>query len=115
MKDIYNKSIVNYNQFIIDNLPLRKKVHSKKIYYNSNCTKHCKSMHICLDSYDKSKSLRTMAMHDLPQKETTCYYYLDIKNNRVVKLKEYHDKIIYNQVYHGTKSQAQKKLDRLVK
>lgn len=115
MKNIYSKDIVNYNQFVIDSLPLRKKVNTKKIYYNNSCSRKCKAMHITLDAYDKARCLRTMAMHDLPQKETSTYYYIDLENKKVVKLKEYHKAIKYSQVYHGTKTNAQKRLNNLLK
>ena len=121
MKNIYNKDIVNYNEFVIDSLPLRKKVNSKKIYYTNACSRKCKSMHITLDAYDQARCLRTMAMHDLPQKEITCYYYLDIENKKVRKLKEVvryyrkHNLTINSElVYHGKKSQAMKKLEMLI-
>ncbi len=115
MKNIYSKDITNYQEFLIDSLPLRKKVNSKKIYYNSSCSRKCKSMHITLDAYDQARCLRTMAMHDLPKKETSTYYYIDLENKKVVKLKEYHKNIIYSQVYHGTKTNAQKRLYNLLK
>ena len=115
MKNIYSKDITNYQEFLIDSLPLRKKVSSKKIYYTNACSRKCKSMHITLDTYDQARCLRTMATHDLPQKETTCYYYLDLESKKVIKLKEYHKNIIYSQVYHGTKTNAQKRLNNLLK
>jgi hypothetical protein len=55
-----------------------------------------------------------MAMHSLPPKETSIYYYLDIESKKVRKLKEYHKKINYNNVYYGTKSNAIKKLNKLL-
>ena len=97
-----------------DNIPLRTSVPKYCVYYHAPASKKCKSMHITLDAYDQAKIKRTMYMHQA-RKEQPCYYYLDIDNARVVKLREYHGGVIkHNQVYHGVKSQAVKKLNKML-
>lgn len=105
----------NVKQLDIDNRPLRTKCYSRNIYYDRPASRKCRAQHITLDRYDQAKQLTTFARREIPKKEQSCYYYLDIDNARVVKLREYHGGVIkYNQVYHGVKSQAVKKLNKLL-
>lgn len=104
----------NFKQLQIDKLPLRKSAPSISKFYHAPASKHCKSQHITLDNYDQAKQLRTFAMYGVPKREQTCYYYLDIENKKVRKLREYHKTIIYSQVYHGTKTGANKRLKKLL-
>lgn len=113
MMSIYERQ-PNVKQLSIDNLPYRKSVNSRKVYYDKPASRKCKCMHITQDYHDRAKHLKTMAMHDLPIKETKIFYYLDIENKKVVKLKEYHKKVIYDLVYYGTKSNAIKKLSKMI-
>ena len=97
-----------------DSIPLRTSVPKYCVYYDKPASRKCRAMHITLDAYDQAKLKRTMYMHKA-RKEQPCYYYLDIDNRKVVKLKEYHGGVIkYSQVYHGVKSQAVKKLNKLL-
>lgn len=95
-----------------DSIPLRTSVPSYCVYYDKPASRKCRSMHITLDAYDQAKIKRTMYLHKA-QKQHSCYYYLDIANKRVVKLREYHGGTIkYSQVVHGTKSKALKELSK---
>ena len=97
-----------------DSIPLRTYVPNYCVYYHIPASRKCKSMHITLDRYDKAKVLRAMYLHKA-QRETPTYYYLDITNNKVRKLKEVAgDTLDYNLVFHGTKTQAMKKLAKLL-
>ena len=112
--NMYERSY-NVKQVSIDSLPLRTRVSSRKVYYDAPASKHCKSMHIILDRFDQAKQLRTFALRESTRKETPTYYYLDVTNNKVRKLKEMKGKTLdYNLVFHGTKSQAMKKLAKLL-
>lgn len=112
--NIYERQY-NVKQLSIDSLPLRTRVNKCKIYYDIPASRKCKSQHITLDRYDKSRQLATFARREMPRRETPTYYYLDITNNKVRKLKEMAgDTLDYNLVFHGTKSQAMKKLAKLL-
>lgn len=111
--DIYDRVSSNVKQLSIDSLPYRKSVNSRKVYYLKPASRKCKCMHITQDYHDKAKHLTTMAIHQVNYNQVKTYYYLDIDNNKVVKLKEYHSSIKYEYVFYGTKSQAIKKLARL--
>lgn len=108
----------NVKQLSIDSLPIR--VHAPKYtqYYNApqRKTKRCK---ICVDSWDNGKILKTMASNHKAIKETSIYYYIDVENGNVDKLKVYlhHHKdtqLDYNNVFYGTKTQALKRLAKLM-
>lgn len=116
-KLLYEKT--NVRQLSIDNLPPRKTAHQNVINYDKpqRNIKRCK---ICVDIWDNAKILRTMENRYSPN-EQPCYYYLDIKNGKVRKLKEVvryykkHGLVINSElVYHGKKSIAIKKLEKLL-
>ena len=78
-------------------------------------------MHIVLDRNDLSKCDKTMQLLSNYSNEQPSDYYLDIKSGKVRKLKEvvrYYKKhnltIEYDLIYHGRKSQAIKKLKKLM-
>ena len=97
-----------------DGIPLRTSVADYCVWYHVPASRKCKSMHITLDAYDQAKIKRTMYMHRT-QRETTTYYYLDITQGKVRKLKEVAgSNINYKYVYHGTKSQAIKRLAKFL-
>ena len=84
--------------------------------------KNIKRCKICVDSWDKGKVLSMMAWQHKAIKERTCMYYLDVTSGVVRKLKEvvrYYNKhnltINTSLVFKGTKSQAIKKLNKLLK
>jgi hypothetical protein len=111
--DIYERQ-PNVKQLSIDSLPYRTSVNSRKVYYLKPASRKCKCMHITQDYHDKAKHLTTMAQHQVNYNQEKIYYYLDIENKKVVKLKEYHKPIKYEQVYYGTKTQALKKLVKMI-
>lgn len=97
-----------------DSIPLRTYVPKYCVYYHIPASRKCKSQHITLDRYDQAKILRAMYLHKT-QKETPTYYYLDTKLGKVRKLKEVAgDTLDYKLVFHGTKSQAIKRLEKLL-
>lgn len=105
----------NVKQLSIDSLPLRTRVSSRKIYYDIPASRKCKSQHIIMDRYDQARQLRTFALRETTKKETSTYYYLDIKQGKIRKLKEVAgDTLDYKLVFHGTKSQAIKRLEKLL-
>lgn len=114
VSSIYDRVSNNVKQLSIDNLPYRKSVNSRKVYYDKPASRKCKCMHITQDYHDKAKHLTTMAMHQVNYNEQKTYYYLDIDNNKVRKLKEViKNKIDYSNVYYGTKTNAIKRLAKI--
>jgi hypothetical protein len=114
---IYN----NFKEYSIDKLNLRKQPKKDRLFFTSPSGKKCKSMHIVLDRNDLSKSYKTMQLLCNYSNEQPIDYYLDIKNGIVRKLKEvvrYYKKhnltLDYNLIYHGKKSQAIKRLEKLM-
>ena len=103
----------------IDNLSIRKSAPSYTQYYDKP-QKNIKRCKIVVDSWYQGKTLSMMAHQHKTSKEVSTYYYLDTKNNKVVKLREYlntrkdNTPLDTRYVYHGTKTQAQKRLDKLV-
>lgn len=112
--NIYDRPY-NVKQLSIDSLPLRTRVSSKKIYYDAPASRKCKSMHIIVDRFDQARQLRTFSLRETTRKETSTYYYLDIASRKVKKLKEVAGHTLdYNLVFHGTKTQAMKRLEKLL-
>ena len=114
---IYN----NFKEYNIDRLNLRKQPRKDRLFFTSPSGKKCKSMHIVLDRNDLSKSYKTMQLLSNYSNEQPCYYYLDTKTGIVRKLKEVaryykkHNLTINSElVYHGKKSQAIKRLEKLM-
>ena len=112
---------VNVKQLSIDNLSIRKSSPKYTQYWDAP-QKNIKRCKICVDSWDAGKIYKTMEMLHKTRKEQVTLYYLDTKNGLVRKLKEvvrYYNrhglKLDTSLVYKGTKTQAQKKLDNLMK
>ena len=119
-KNIYqNITSYQYKQLHGDNLPIRKNAPSYTQYYDKpqHNVKRCK---ICIYSWDNGKILSNMAHLHKAKKEVPIYYYIDIEREKVVKLREYlntrkdNTPLDTRYVYYGTKTQAQKRLDKLV-
>ena len=113
---IYDKPISNYRQYLIDNLSIRKSSPKYTQYYDKpqRNFKRCK---IVVDSWESGKIHKTMEMLHKTRKEETCLYYIDVANGKVWKLKEYLNKnktITSANVYKGTKSQALKRLEKML-
>lgn len=111
----------NFKEYSIDRLNLRKQPKKDRLFFTSASSRKCKAMHITLDRNDLSKSYKTMQLLSNYSNEQPCYYYLDTKTGIVRKLKEVvryykkHGLIIDSElVYHGKKSQAIKKLEKLM-
>lgn len=111
----------NYKEYSIDRLKLRKQPRKSRPYFTSPASSKCSAMHIILDRNDYSKSIRTMYMLCNNSNEVAIDYYLDTKNGKVRKLKEvvrYYKKhnltLDYKLIYHGKKSNAIKKLEKLM-
>lgn len=117
----YLSIYTNFKEYTIDRLQLRKQPKKDRLFFTSSNGRKCKSMHIILDKNDLSKSYKTMQLLSNYSNEQPCYYYLDTKMGIVRKLKEvvsYYKKhgltIDSELVYHGKKSQAIKKLEKLM-
>ena len=116
MISIYERQS-NVKQLSIDNLPYRKSVNSRKVWFDKPASRKCKCMHITQDYHDKSRHLKTMDLHQVNYNETKIDYYLDIESGKVWKLRDYINRnknLIYSNIYHGTKTQAQKRLARMI-
>ena len=95
---------------------IRKHAPSYTQYYDKP-QKNIKRCKIVVDSWENGKTLSTMAHYHHTIKEQAIYYYIDIENGEIIKLKEYinkHKKIDSKYVYHGTKTQAQKRLEKIM-
>ena len=118
MSNLYER--INVKQLSIDSLPIRTSSPKYCQYYDKP-QKNIKRCKIIVDSWDAGKIHKTMLLHKT-RKEQVTFYYLDIKSGIVRKLKEvvrYYNKrglkLDTSLVYKGTKSQATKKLDNLMK
>ena len=114
--NIYERQ-ANVKQLSIDNLPVRTYAPRYCQYYDApqRNAKRCK---ICVDAWDNGKIKRAMLNHKAI-KETPIYYYLDVENGNVDKLRTYlhhhkDAKLNDENVFYGTKSQAIKRLEKLM-
>lgn len=116
MMSIYDRQ-ANVKQLSIDNLPYRKSVNSRKVFYDRPASRKCKCMHITQDYHDKAKHLKTMSMHQVNYNQVKIDYYIDTEHKKVWKLRDYinrNKKLVYENIYHGTKTQAEKKLAKMI-
>jgi hypothetical protein len=87
-------------------------------YYDAP-QKNIKRCKIVVDSWYQGKTLSMMARQHKAIKETPIYYYIDLETGTIDKLKVYlhHHKnttLNNNNVFYGTKTQAQKRLEKLM-
>jgi len=113
-----DKTFKSYNDYLITCKPIRTYAPSYTQYYDKP-QKNIKRCKICIDKWDNAKLLTNMAHAHKTMKETSTYYYLDIERGIVDKLKVYlhhhkNAKLNNDNVYFGTKTQAQKKLEKLM-
>ena len=114
--NIYERQ-ANVKQLSIDNLPIRTSSPKYCQYYDKP-QKNIKRCKIIVDAWESGKIHKTMTQHRAI-KETPIYYYLDVESGKIDKLRAYlhhhkNAKLNNSNVFYGTKTQAIKRLKKLM-